>query len=104
VHAGQTLSTPPGEEHGHAAAPGCFMEHLAILEADDGADIASWWGEQIPDDEDEGRMTVVPGATIGDGTIVAAGAVVTKDVPADAVVGGVPARVTRMTGFDASLG
>lgn len=55
VHAGQTLYTPPGEEHWHAAAPGCFMEHYAILEGDDGADIASWWGEQITDDEYEGR-------------------------------------------------
>jgi quercetin dioxygenase-like cupin family protein len=60
VRAGQTLYTPPGEEHWHAAAPGCFMEHLAILEADDGADIASWWGEQITDDEYEGRMPAGP--------------------------------------------
>ncbi len=32
VHPGQTLYTPPGEEHWHAAAPGCFMEHIAMLE------------------------------------------------------------------------
>jgi quercetin dioxygenase-like cupin family protein len=57
VHAGQTLYTPPGEEHWHAAAPGHFMAHLAILEGDEGADIASWWGEQVTDDEFEGRMT-----------------------------------------------
>lgn len=39
--------------------------------------------------------TVVPGVTIGHGAIVAAGAVVTKDVPPNVVVGGVPARVLK---------
>ena len=47
-------------------------------------------------------VTVVPGVTIGDGAIVGAGAVPTKDVPANAIVAGVPAKVIRMTGFDAS--
>lgn len=38
------------------------------------------------------HATILPGVTIGDGSIVAAGAVVTKSVPANSVVGGVPAR------------
>jgi len=39
---------------------------------------------------------VLPGVTIGENAIVAAGAVVTKDVPDHAIVGGVPAKVIRI--------
>jgi acetyltransferase-like isoleucine patch superfamily enzyme len=45
-------------------------------------------------------VTVVPGVAIGDGAIVGAGSVVTKDVEADTIVAGVPARVIRATGYD----
>ena len=41
------------------------------------------------------NATVLPGVTIGDYAVVAAGAVVTQDVPAMTVVGGVPARVLK---------
>lgn len=41
------------------------------------------------------RVLVMPGVTIGDGAIVAAGSVVTRDVPAKTVVAGVPARVIK---------
>lgn len=39
--------------------------------------------------------TVLPGVTIGENAIIAAGAVVTKDVPDNVIVGGVPAKIIR---------
>lgn len=41
------------------------------------------------------NATILPGVTIGENSVVAAGAVVTKDVPANTVVGGVPAKVIK---------
>jgi maltose O-acetyltransferase len=42
-----------------------------------------------------GGVIVCPGVTIGDNTVVGAGAVVTRDLPADVVAVGSPARVLR---------
>ena len=42
------------------------------------------------------NVTVLQGVTIGENAIVAAGAVVTKDVPANAIVAGVPAKLIKM--------
>jgi acetyltransferase-like isoleucine patch superfamily enzyme len=42
------------------------------------------------------RSLVLPGVTIGEGAVVGAGALVSKDVPPHAVVAGVPARVIRL--------
>jgi maltose O-acetyltransferase len=41
------------------------------------------------------RVIVLPGVTIGDGAVVGAGSVVTKSVPAMAVVAGNPARIVK---------
>ena len=41
------------------------------------------------------RVSILPGVTIGQGSVIAAGAVVTKDVPPFSLVGGIPARIIR---------
>jgi acetyltransferase-like isoleucine patch superfamily enzyme len=41
------------------------------------------------------RSMIMPGVVVGDGSIVAAGSVVTKDVPARSIVAGNPARIIR---------
>ncbi|MCA9235136.1 MAG: acyltransferase [Planctomycetales bacterium] len=51
------------------------------------------------------RAIVMPGVTVGEGAVVAAGAVVTKDVPPFTIVAGVPAKRigTRNPDIDYSL-
>lgn len=41
------------------------------------------------------NAVILPGVTIGERSVVAAGAVVTKDVPSDVMVAGVPARIIK---------
>ncbi len=52
------------------------------------------------------RAIILPGVTIGYGAVVAAGAVVTKDVPSRAIVAGIPAKLIgqRSTKLDYKLG
>ncbi len=40
-------------------------------------------------------VIILPGVTIGEGSVVAAGSVVTKDVPPHYLVGGVPAKIIK---------
>ena len=44
-----------------------------------------------------GHSTILPGVTIGDEAVIAAGAVVTKDVEPNSIVGGVPAKLIKKT-------
>ncbi len=48
VHPGQTVYTPPGEEHWHGASPDDFMEHLAMLEV---GEVPDAWGDHVSDTE-----------------------------------------------------
>lgn len=47
-----------------------------------------------------GSATILPGVTVGRNSIIAAGAVVTKDVPSNSIVGGNPARLIRVINQD----
>ncbi|HEX2927925.1 MAG TPA: DapH/DapD/GlmU-related protein [Ruminiclostridium sp.] len=40
-------------------------------------------------------VTILPGVTVGENSVVAAGALVSKDVPANMVVGGIPAKIIK---------
>ncbi len=42
-----------------------------------------------------GNVTVLPGVTIGDGAVIGAGSVVTRDIPPGVVAAGNPCRVLR---------
>lgn len=117
IHIGNNVRI--GEKTVIFAQGGCTIKNGVIL-ADrvdirttnhhyDGADL-----EAIPFDEIVYRQPVVleencwiashaillPGVTIGEGAVVAAGAVVTKDVPPLAIVGGNPARIIRYRDAD----
>ncbi len=48
--------------------------------------------------------TILSNLTVGENAIVGAGSVVTKDVPANAIVAGNPARVLRMIGKEEPVG
>ncbi len=76
-------------DHNHDTAPGASMfERPCVVAA-----------VRIGDDVWIGANAVIlPGVEIGDGAVVAAGAVVSRSVPPNAIVGGVPARLIRYRG------
>ena len=63
-----------------------YEKHKACLKGDITIGNDVWIG---------GHSTILPGVSIGDGAVVAAGAVVTKDVEPNTIVGGVPAKVIK---------
>ena len=50
INAGDRVFFEPGEEHWHGAAPNRFMTHLALHEADDRGNVATW-GDHVTDVE-----------------------------------------------------
>lgn len=85
VYIGDNVMIGPGTlitTVGHPLSPMGRRKHLGIAKpVHIGNDV--WIG---------GNVTILPGVTIGNNVVVAAGAVVPKDVPDNCVVGGVPAR------------
>ena len=51
VHPGQTVYTPPGEEHWHGATPTDYMEHLAMLENGSDPSTTTTWLEHVTDEQ-----------------------------------------------------
>jgi carbonic anhydrase/acetyltransferase-like protein (isoleucine patch superfamily) len=86
---------------------GCLLsQFVSIIDANHGTARGAFMRDQrhdlggagvhIGDDVWIGAHAVIlPGVQIGDGAVVAAGAIVTRDVPAYAVVAGVPAEIKR---------
>jgi quercetin dioxygenase-like cupin family protein len=50
VHAGETIVTPPGEEHWHGASRDSFMTHIAIWDSID-EQPGAVWGDHVSDAE-----------------------------------------------------
>jgi quercetin dioxygenase-like cupin family protein len=48
---GETIYTPPGEEHWHGAAEDSFMQHLALLEGADDPRETTTWLEHVADED-----------------------------------------------------
>ena len=73
-------------DHNHGTGRGAPMNAQPCVAAPVKIGEDVWIGTQC---------VILPGVTIGDGAVVASGAVVTRDVPPMAIVGGVPARVLK---------
>ncbi len=88
VHIGNHVMIGPNtliSTVGHPLSPKGRREHLGIAKPISiGNDV--WIG---------GNCVILPGVTIGNNVVVAAGAVVTKNVPDNCVVGGVPAKLIK---------
>jgi quercetin dioxygenase-like cupin family protein len=53
IRPGDRVFFEPGENHWHGAAPGRFMVHIAIQEADDSGSAVAW-GRHVTDEEYDG--------------------------------------------------
>jgi quercetin dioxygenase-like cupin family protein len=56
VNPGQTLYTPPGQDHWHAAAGETFMEHIAMFESGDDPASSTIWKEHVSDAALDGQV------------------------------------------------
>lgn len=79
-----SLNPPSGESFVNECRFDEFRTTSSGLSLEIGSDV--WIGHNVK---------ILEGVTIGHGAIIAAGSVVTKDVPPYAIVGGVPAKIIR---------
>lgn len=89
IEVGDDTMIGPGcyiTDHDHGFAPNQRVRDQPLVSLPTRIGKDCWLGAHV---------TVLKGVTIGDGAIIAAGAVVTKDVPPGSVAAGVPARVIR---------
>lgn len=73
-------------DHNHGIAPGLPIGNQPGTAARISVEDNTWIGANV---------VILQGVSIGTGAVVAAGAVVTRPVPANAIMGGVPAKVIR---------
>lgn len=88
-----------------------FGPNVTIITANHGFDAREEFVQLQPQHERDVRVgddvwiganaVILPGVTIGNGAVIAAGAVVNRDVEPFAIVGGVPARVLGTRGGEA---
>ncbi|MCH5267398.1 MAG: sugar O-acetyltransferase [Lachnospiraceae bacterium] len=106
IHIGENVFINAGcsfqDQGGITIGDGCLIGHNTVIATLNHEEQPKRRGDLLPAPVVIGdrvwigsNATILPGVTIGDGAIVAAGAVVTKNVPENTVVGGVPARVIK---------
>lgn len=106
LHIGENVFFNSGcrfqDQGGIYIGDGCLIGHNVVLATINHDLNPSSRGTNLPAPIHIGKnvwiganATVLPGVTVGDNAVIAAGAVVTKDVAANTVVGGVPAKVIR---------
>ena len=93
------INSAGGVEIGSRVGVGPYVKMMSSEHAEEGRDIPVLFCDlkfarvKIEDDSDIGMGAIIlPGVTVGKGSIVGAGAVVTKDVEPYSIAAGVPAR------------
>ena len=110
IHYGTLISAEARVRIGHRAMIGnfCIIADTEVPGTREGGDRARDLAEALPIEIGDGawlavRVTVLPGTTIGAGSVITAGSVVSGNIPPGVVAGGIPARVLRTLHGDAAV-
>lgn len=81
---------------------GCLIGHQTVIATINHGQLPEERGDNYPAPVRIGKnvwvgagVKILPGVSIGDNSIIAAGAVVTKDIPENIIVGGIPAKILK---------